>query len=300
MIRVALATHAGLPALTDDELLTVCALRAHGVEASPAVWDDPSVDWAAYAAVIVRSCWDYHFRLPEFLAWVGRLEAGGVAVWNPPAMLRWNADKTYLRELAARGVPVVPTSWIERGAATTLHGLLHEAGWDQAVVKPSVSASARDTWRTSRARASADEPRFRALAARARVLVQPYLPAIESEGEWSLMFFGGVYSHAVLKRPRAGDFRVQAEHGGAAEAGDPGAPMVADALGALAAAPGGAAGSVYARVDGCMVDGRFTLMELELIEPALFLSAHPDAPSRFAVAVMDRVGMLLTEEGRRS
>lgn len=300
MIRVALATHAGLPALTDDELLTVRALRAHGVEASPAVWDDPLVDWAAYAAVIVRSCWDYHFRLPEFLAWVGRLEADGIAVWNPPAVLRWNAEKTYLRELSARGVSVVPTHWVEPGAGSTLNGVLDDAGWDQVVVKPAVSASAHDTWRTSRASASADEVRFRALVARGRVLVQPFLPTVGSEGEWSLMFFGGVYSHAVLKRPRPGDFRVQAEHGGAAEAGDPGARMVADALGALAAAPGGAAGSVYARVDGCMVDGRFMLMELELIEPALFLSAHPDAPSRFAVAVMDRVGMLLTEEGRRS
>jgi len=157
--------------------------------------------------------------------------------------------------------------------------LLEQAGWDEAVVKPVVSANAHETWRTSRARAADDEPRFRAIASRERVMIQPFLPEIVVDGEWSLVFFGGEFSHAVVKRPGAGDFRVQTDHGGSAVAARPDDAILAVARAALRCIPGD---WLYARVDGCVVDGTFRVMELEALEPSLFLAWAPEAAERFA------------------
>jgi len=204
-------------------------------------------------------------------------------------VLRWNAEKTYLRDLAECGVPVVQTRWIERDSAATLCDVLREAEWDHAVVKPAISASAHETWRTSRATAARDESRFRALAERGRVLVQPFMEAVVSAGEWSLVFLGGAFSHAMLKRAGTDDFRVQSEHGGSALPGEPGTRIVEQARNALRAGPSGTSECLYARVDGCVVDGDFVVMEVELIEPLLFLAAQPGASDRFADALLTRL-----------
>lgn len=285
--RVALATYAGLPALAADDRPLLALLPRHGVTAEPVVWDAAGVAWARYDAVVVRSCWDYHLRPGAFLDWVAAVERAGVPLCNPPSALRWNADKRYLRALADAGVPTVPTRWIEPGDAAspggTLARLLEETGWDEVVVKPTVSASAHGTWRTSRARAGTDGARFRALAAGGPLMLQPFVAAVTTAGEWSLVFLGGRYSHAVLKRPRPGDFRVQHEHGGRAEPAAPDAATVAAAARALSHVPGGC---LYARVDGCVVDGVFQLMELEVLEPSLFLATSPGAAERFAEAIV--------------
>ena len=133
MTRIALATCAKLPTLNEDDLLLVPALRELGVTSVPAVWDSPDVCWEEFQGVVVRSCWDYHHRLEEFRAWVARLERAGIPVWNPPAVLRWNSHKGYLRDLAARGVPIVPTRWLEQGKPVDLPMLLEDAGWRDAV-----------------------------------------------------------------------------------------------------------------------------------------------------------------------
>lgn len=286
---VALATFAAVPNLAPDDALLVPALAARGVKASAAVWEDPRVDWTAFDAVVIRSCWNYHLHAAAFFAWIDHLILAGVPLWNPPAVLRWNAEKTYLRELAARGVQIVPTRWIERGGATRLHEVLSTSGWDHAVVKPAVSASAYETWRTSMATAERDEIRFRALVCNGRVLVQPFVPAITTEGEWSLVFLGGVFSHAMLKRARVGDFRVQAEHGGTAARRDPGPHVIAQAAEALRAGPFGMDEILYARVDGCIIGGELLVMEVELLEPTLYLGHHPAAPHRFAAALLDHL-----------
>src|SRR2546423_1982960 len=142
MKRIALATGAKLPTLNEDDLLLVPPLRELGVTAVPAVWDSPDVCWEEFQGVVVRSCWDYHHRLEEFLAWVARLERAGVPLWNPPALLRWNSHKGYLRDLAARGAPIVPTRWLERRARGNLAGLLRNAAWQDAVLQPAVSSTA--------------------------------------------------------------------------------------------------------------------------------------------------------------
>jgi len=282
--RIALATSAAYPRLAPDDRLVLAPLGARDVCAEPAVWDDPSVRWEAYDAVVVRSCWDYHLRPDAFAGWVGRLTALGVPLWNPPATLHWNARKTYLRDLARAGVGTVPTAWVDASCDDTLAALLAARGWAEAVVKPVVSASAHRTWRVTAADAPAHEAEFRAALAHGDAMVQPYLDAVAADGEWSLVFLGGAFSHAALKRPRAGDFRVQAEHGGSAEPATPSLGIVAQAESIVRRF---AAGCVYARVDGVVTDDTLRLMELELVEPSLFLGLHPDAPGRFARAIAD-------------
>ena len=282
MKRIALATAAKLPTLNDDDRLLIAALAELGHAAAPAVWDAPDVCWEEFQGVVVRSCWDYHHRLEEFLAWVTRLERAGVPLWNLPAVLRWNSHKGYLRDLAARGVPIVPTRWLARGRRVGLAQLLRDEHWSDAVVKPAVSASATDTWRTSVATAGADQSRLEDLLRVGDVMVQPFIDEVCDPGEWSIMFFGGRFSHAVLKRPAEDDYRVQWEFGGTAVTMAPPSRLLADAQAVMAAVPGH---PLYARVDGVERDGGLMLMELELIEPHLFLGWDADATGRLAVAL---------------
>ena len=302
MHSLALVTYAAAPNLTDDDRLLHRALSARGVRAEPVRWDTDT-DWARFDAVVVRSTWDYFVRMNEFTRWLDALEESRVEVWNPIRVIRWNADKRYLGEMQQAGISTIPTVHIGAGGAgpdaATLAKALEGNGWKDAVVKPAVSGGALDTWRTSAATADADEARFRDLCARAPggVLVQPFMEEITRDGEWSLIFIDGTYSHAAIKRARAGDFRVQREHGGTYEAARPSAALIESASRALAAGAaraGVALGDLaYARVDGIVrvIDGtdHLFLMELELIEPNLFFLQHPEAADRMADALIERV-----------
>ena len=282
MTRIALATYSKLPTLNDDDRLLVPALAALGVAAVPAVWDSDVVCWDEFQGVLIRSLWDYHLRPGEFLDWIARLERAPVAVWNPGDLLRWNHHKRYLQDLAAQGIATVPTRWLPRGEAADLRALLADAGWPEAVVKPAVSASAFGTWRTSTRTAIGEQSRLDELLRRADVMVQPLLPEVAEAGEWSLVFLGRRFSHAVLKRPAPGDYRVQWEFGGSAVSATPAGHLIADAERVIAAAPGV---PLYARVDGVEREGRLVLMELELIEPHLFLGWDNGAAGRLAEAL---------------
>jgi hypothetical protein len=285
---VALVTYAALPTPTADDQLLVGALHQRGVRAEAAVWSDPDVNWGSYDAIVVRSCWDYFHRPTEFFAWLARLEAQGAPLLNGVDVVRWNADKRYLRDLEARGVSVVPTHWIARGQQTSLAEIRRETGWSELVVKPAISGSAHETWRSSPT-TEADDARLSRMTVSGDVLVQPLVERIAEHGEWSIVFIDGAYSHAVLKRPRAGEFRVQIEHGGTFAPAEPPAEVLRQAAVALGAAPTRDAPSLYARVDGCVVDGVFVLMELELIEPVLFLATSSGAADRLALALLARI-----------
>jgi glutathione synthase/RimK-type ligase-like ATP-grasp enzyme len=240
--------------------------------------------------VVVRSCWDYFHRAGEFHAWLDRVEADGARVHNEPRILRWNADKAYLRDLDARGVPVIPTRWLDGGTRTSLAELRRDTGWAELVVKPTVSGGAHRTWRSTSETEMMDHRRLAKMIDAGAVMVQPLVPEIERDGEWSLVFLAGAYSHAVLKRPCPGDFRVQREHGGTLEPAEPAASVIAAAARAIAAIPFGTDAPLYTRVDGCMVDGGLLLMELEVLEPELFLRCAPGAASRLAEALLARMG----------
>ena len=282
MSRIAFATSKALKALTDDDRLAVPPLKARGIEVVPAVWNDPKVAWDSFDLVVVRSPWDYMHHGDAFRQWFTTLDRAGVPVQNPTSVLRWNLDKTYLQWIEERGGSVVPTEWVEKGGSVGLAEVLKRRGWGRAVVKPTVSGGAVDTWIIDQGTAAADQPKILPILARCGLMIQPFLAEIETDGELSMLFYNGKYSHAVRKRPKSGDFRVQTDHGGTVE---PATPSVGTLREAQRIVDLRGEDLLYARVDGVVVGDEFLLMEYEVLEPQIFLPYHPQAADRFAEAV---------------
>jgi len=283
LIEVAFVTCRKLPGIHDDDGRAAEALRSRGVSVKAAVWDDPAVSWSRFTSAVIRSTWDYHLEPERYAAWLQQCAADGVNLWNPAATVLENMNKRYLIDLANAGVEVVAMKYLERGRPQCLRSILERRGWRHAVVKPAVSASAFGTWRTSLEGADVDQARLDRDVAGRCVLVQPFVDEVVTQGEWSLIFFGGEYSHAVLKRPAEGDFRVQEELGGHAVASEPPSAVIEQARTILARVP---APLLYARVDGIERDGRFVLMEVEINEPFLYIASAHGAAERFADAIV--------------
>lgn len=280
--RVAFVTYQGLKDLNPDDRLAAAALADIGLPTDPVCWDDPNVDWPKYRAVILRSTWDYQHRVAEFHAWIDRMEAIKAHVWNPPQVLRWNTDKRYLARGWHPELSPPPTTILDRGSNVDLRALLETHGWDEAVLKPTISADGHSTERTSRAEGASNQAALDTLLVQHDVIVQQLVPEIRSSGEISLMFFGGAFSHAVSKRPRAGEFRVQERLGGVIAPTDPPSALVTAARAML---DEHAPDCLYARVDVVVTAERFILMEIELVEPSLYLAYHARSALAFARAV---------------
>ena len=271
---LALVTSSPARALDTDLPLLVAELP----EATVVTWDDRTVDWSAFGAVVLRSTWDYHAHLEPFLAWA-RSVAAVTALWNPPRLIEWNTDKRYLLDLAASGVPIVPTRFV---AATDE---LPRCGGD-IVVKPAVGAGSVDVRRFGDDPAGAHE-HIDALRARGAVaMVQPYVSAIDERGETGLVFVGGVFSHAFRKEPIlastieweavAGEQAMFARERVTATVASPAERELGERV--VAALPS----TAYARVDLLPTDDGPVLLELEVVEPSLFLHLDPAAPARAA------------------
>jgi hypothetical protein len=290
MPDVLLASCAGARGLDDDEPVLLAALDRAGVSAVVADWADPEVDWSAPALVVVRSTWDYAPRREEFLSWARRVESG-TRLLNPADVLEWNTDKRYLRELAAAGLPVVPTAWVE--TSDEMPAALDRWSGD-VVVKPVVSAGARDTARfTPGERDAARSLAERILAGGRAVMVQPYLTRLETDGETGLVYLDGAFSHAfgkgaILAGGPLGE-GLFAEEAITVRAATAEQRATADAVlrhvrDGLATTP------LYARVD--LVpgeDGAPQVLELELTEPSLFLAVGDAAADRVAAAIAARI-----------
>ena len=272
--------------LHDDRLLAE-ALAAHGLSAERVDWSDAAVDWSSYRLAVFRTTWDYFDRFAEFTAWLRRAERA-VRFINAADTVWWNLDKHYLGDLERRGVPIVPSLFREAGSAETLPALLARSGWTEGVLKPCVSGAARHTYRMDASNAGALQERLAPVLAQEAFLFQPFVRDIQVGGERSLMVFGGVATHAVQKVPKAGDFRVQDDHGGSWSPYVPTAEEVAFAQRAVAAVD---PRPQYGRVDIVRGnDGALQLMELELIEPELWLRAKPEAAARIAAAIAAALG----------
>jgi glutathione synthase/RimK-type ligase-like ATP-grasp enzyme len=255
------------------------ALREAGAEVSSRPWTQAG-DLEPFDAVLPLVAWGYHLRYAEWLALLDRLEGERRRVLNPVPLLRWNSDKAYLTELGAAGVPTVPTLEVDHLNEAALAAAFGTFGTDEVVVKPPVSAGGSGTYRLCQGDGAAVPEDVHGK----RMMIQPWLPTIQTTGEFSLILFAGELSHTVVKRPRSGDFRVQPNFGGETVACEPPAGALDLARRALALAPGE---TTYARVD--LVEGtsgELQVMELELIEPALFLHCAEEAKPRFAGAIL--------------
>lgn len=284
---LAILTGRFAPELSDGGKRVAATLADRGISCEPVLWNDPSIDWDSYDAVLLRSCWDYPEDRERFRAMLDEIERAGIPVCNPLSVIRWNLDKSYLTALADAGVRIPPTTVIEQGTDTSLENVLRSRRWEEAVVKPAIGAMSSQVWRTAVTAATEHQTQFDDLVGHHDVIVQEFAPEI-TEGERSIVFFGGEYSHAWNSLPTDDDITefdaIDAEY-------EPSPAIRAAAATAVESACdilGIDASShlPYARVDYVHRDAGLLLMELELIEPYLGFERGDDTIKRFCDAVV--------------
>lgn len=281
MIDIAIATYADLPDLTADDALLIPALAEWGLRAQPVVWNDPDMDWSVPKVTVLRSTWDYHHQRAAFLAWAEGV-AGLHTLCNPLELLRWNTHKFYLRELEQRHIPIVPTLWLEQGSRANLVALMEQHGWLKIVIKPAVSASAYATMLVTVETVQAGQAHLDQLLVTNDILLQPFLSTVTSSHERSLIFIDGTYTHAIEREPAldlepdAQDQLIMPQEGELL--------LARNILDLLPVPP------LYARVDLIHDEvGTLCLMELELVEPFLWLAHAPHAVQLFADAIAKKM-----------
>ena len=280
--------------VSDDEL-AVEPLKKYGWTVKTVSWRQPC-DWSRFDMVIIRSTWDYQNHNGEFLQALEKIAASGAQLQNDLELVKWNFRKTYLRELQEKGNRIVPTLWENEGIyAERLHYYFEELQTEEIIIKPVISANADDTFRLKKEEVASRSGVLNQIFSKRPFMVQPFMGKIIEEGEYSLFYFGGEYSHAILKTPKKNDFRVQEEHGGVIT------PVIANdelrvsgtfTLGSIQQTP------LYARVDFVRdAENKFAVMEVELIEPALYFRMdHPYAAKRFAYAVSNWAGSKMNKK----
>ena len=267
-----------------DEPVLCAALARAGIRAQVLAWDDPAAPFAEARLTVLRSTWNYPHRPDDFLRWAA---ARGPRLLNPLGVVRWNTHKRYLDDLAAGGLPVVPTRFVARGSGASLAGVLDDHGWSTVVVKPAISAGSLHTRRIGRGELAGHQVWLEAMVAERDMMVQPYLDSVEGYGERAIVAIDGEITHAVRKAPR---FAGGEEHVSEAVALLPEERRFARAALELAEARFPEPRLLYARVDVARdARGELVLMELELVEPSLFLLQCPAALERFVAAIGERL-----------
>lgn len=289
MTLIALATCYEQAELYHDEAPFVTELENNNFRIFPVVWNSPEINWQSYDVVVIRNTWDYHLQADTFRAWLDYLDEKHIPVLNPTNLVRWNMDKSYLQTLANNGVKILPTVFT-KGKTINLKETLHNKGWSQAVVKPIMSASGDNTWTITPDTADDSQQKFDWLNEQIGMMIQAFAPQIHTEGEYSLVFFNGVFSHAVLKKPAEGNLFVHEERGGSLQAISAPDNLVRQAQEALKVVED-ITGIIptYARVDGLRDGDDFILMEIECIEPELYFSRSADAAKHFVEVITEAI-----------
>ena len=279
MPKIAIATYNKLPDLTENDRLLIPKLERKGFEVLPEIWDNPEVDWRIYDIVLIRSTWDYYLKPEAFKNWVSQFIHLNTTLINSAEMVLKNSHKFYLKELAEKGVNIIPT--VFSSEKIELEKLKM---WEKIVIKPAVSAGSHETeiFEVNMLTQEVLDNKTRT----GDWLVQPFLEEIKDAGEISMLFFGGNFSHAIQKVPKSGDFRVQKQFGAKYLKYEPTKELLDIAKNIVEIA---GKESVYARIDGVMTQNGFLLMEVEMIEPDLFFEHTLDGPNRFVEAVMGQI-----------
>jgi glutathione synthase/RimK-type ligase-like ATP-grasp enzyme len=284
-VTVIFATCHDQPLIAKDDEPLAAAIRAQGVTVTPMPWTE--IDRYALVdapPVVLRSTWDYHRAPMVFWSWLTAVGDSGRTVWNKPSIARANIDKIYLEQLDARGIAIPHTRWLDRADQATVRQTLAEEGWDRAVLKPRIAATAYGTFLVTQQSELSDRDLAPTRASGA--LLQEFVPEIESKGEISIVYCDGVVSHAVSKRAKPGDYRVQQDFGGSVEAMTASPELVSFTDRVMSTIKGD---TLYARVDVVESSRGPLLMELELIEPELYFLHVPSAANTFANAILKRL-----------
>jgi glutathione synthase/RimK-type ligase-like ATP-grasp enzyme len=271
--------------ITEDALL-VNALGKLGLKVIRLAWSDPDFDWASTKAIVFRTTWDYCNDFPKFSDWLNKVSKVTTLI-NSEALIRWNIDKHYLQDLQNKGVHIAETLFIAPHTTKRLEELHTQMGWTETVLKPCVSGGARHTYRLNANNIASHEAVFKALIAEEAMMLQPFQHHIVSEGEISMMVFNGEFTHAILKKAKVGDFRVQDDFGGSVADYSPTNAQIEFAINTVNAC---SELPIYARVDIFKDnEGNIALAELEIIEPELWLRHHPDSAMVLAKGIKDKL-----------
>jgi len=257
-----------------------------GLDFKLEIWSDPNVDWSQYTHLLIKSPWDYFDRYPEFLNWCQYIKSLELKVLNDMDTILWNSDKKYLLDVYSKGFQIVPTFFIEKGQHPDLESCFQQFHTDQLVIKPTVSGGSKNTLKLEKNNWRSYQSQIDSFLESENYMVQPFIEEIASVGEFSYLYFNGQFSHAVLKSPKSGEFRVQHYFGGQVHQVNPSQNQlqylqrIVDEF---------AGKTLYARVDGVWIEGVFYLMELELIEPYLFLFTSESAKNNYREALKKRL-----------
>lgn len=270
----------------DEDQILSSVLTEIGISHEIHAWSDPTVDWSRFSLLIMKSPWDYFDYYSDFLVWIEKIKTLGIPVLNEMDTILWNSNKQYLLEIESKGFPVIAGKVLKMGSKPDIASIQQAVNSDILVIKPLVSGGAKNTLKIPVSDWAQFEEKVTELVATEDFLVQPFIPEVAEVGEYSLLFFNGKFSHAVLKTPAKADFRVQHYFGGTIQEIKPSHAML-DSCQKLVNEFGSK--TLYARVDGVEIGGVFHLMELELIEPYLFLALSKEAIPNYKRALEERL-----------
>lgn len=272
----------------DENIVLGNILKDFGLDFKLEIWSNPQVDWTQFTHLLIKSPWDYFDRYAEFLVWCNYIKSLGVKVFNDMDTILWNSDKKYLLDVQKKGFHIVPTFFLDKGKEPDLESCFQQFNTDLLVIKPTVSGGSKNTIKLDKKDWKTQKPTIDSFVETEEYMVQPFIEEIASVGEFSYLFFNGQFSHAVLKSAKSGEFRVQHYFGGQVKSVNPSKDQlqkiqqIVDEF---------AEDTLYARVDGVWIEGVFYLMELELIEPYLFLFTSESAKNNYREAVKRKLGV---------
>jgi len=279
MKSVGLVTYSDSPNLSEGDNLLIGPLKQQGYIAQPASWDDYNVEWDKFDLIILRSCWNYHYKINDFLQWLKNLEKKKIKTWNPLSIIRWNYNKEYIFDLQKKHINIVPTILVKKETNCSLENICKKNNWNELVIKPTIGASAKGVFNVKKKEIKRMQKKFDKQIEGSDLLIQPLVEEIISCGEYSFIFLGNNFSHAVMKKPKQGEFRSNYAFGGSESLIKPDNYLLSQVKTIFEKID---KPLLYARIDGVNIRNKFFLMELELIEPYLFFDQYPQSSYMFA------------------
>lgn len=284
-MKIAILTCEKLPDLNPEDQKIIPALAKHNIDAQPAIWSDKTINWTDFDYLIFRNTWDYFEKETEFKIWLDQIEKLGIKTLNPIEIIKQNIHKFYLHEMEKQGVTILPTIFIDKTDYLNVAQLI-PPHWKKAVIKPAFSAGSYLTEVFEKAESQEISAKYKSIAAEKELLLQEFMPEIQTLGETSFIFFNKKFSHAVNKKPVDGDFRVQSLFGGKYNLVQPSPEMIEKAQKVVDTFK---ENLLYARVDGILIDNELYLMEIECIEPDLYFNLSENSLERFVTAIVELI-----------
>lgn len=284
-MKIALLTCEKLPNLNPEDQNIIPELAKHNIEAKAVIWDNKTITWTDFDYLIFRNTWDYFEKETEFKIWLDHIEKLGIKTLNPIAIIQQNIHKFYLRDLENQGIIILPTVFIDKTNAINLAELI-PSHWKKAVIKPAFSAGSYLTEVFDMSEIQTINEKYKSIAAEKELLLQEFMPEIQTIGETSFIFFNKKFSHAVNKKPVDGDFRVQSLFGGKYTLVQPNPELIEKAQKIVNTFPDDL---LYARVDGIIINNELHLMEIECIEPDLYFNLSEKSLDRFVATIVELI-----------